>query len=200
MITARKTFLPFALPSISEDAIEEVANVLRSGWVTSGPKVKQFEMEFSDFVRSNHSIALNSATAGLHLALEAIGLSEKDAVITSSVTFTASAEVICYFNAEPLLTDVDPVNNLMTAETIQELIDRECAFDGKNLTHRKSGKTVRALIPVHLAGYACNMEEIIELAKKYSLYVIEDAAHAFPCVHKNKQIGSWGDFTVFSFY
>ncbi|MBE7410471.1 MAG: DegT/DnrJ/EryC1/StrS aminotransferase family protein [Leptospiraceae bacterium] len=200
MITVRKTFLPFALPSISEDAIEEVANVLRSGWVTSGPKVKQFEMEFSDFVRSNHSIAVNSATAGLHLALEAIGLSEKDAVITSSVTFTASAEVICYFNAEPLLTDVDPTNNLMTVETIQEFIDRECIFDGKVLTHKKSDKTVRAVIPVHLAGHACNMEAILELARKYSLYVIEDAAHAFPCVHKNKQIGSWGDFTVFSFY
>ncbi|MCE9499617.1 MAG: DegT/DnrJ/EryC1/StrS aminotransferase family protein [Leptospira sp.] len=200
MITARKTFLPFALPSISEEAIEEVSNVLRSGWITSGPKVKQFEMEFGDFVSCRESIALNSATAGLHLALEAIGITEKDAVITSSVTFTASAEVICYFKAEPLLTDVDAVDNLMTAETIQELIDRECRFDGKKLIHKKSGKIVRALIPVHLAGHSCNMEKIIPLAKSYNLSVIEDAAHAFPAVHKNKMIGSWGDFTVFSFY
>ena len=200
MRTMRKTFLPFALPSISEEAIEEVAAVLRSGWVTSGPKVKQFEKEFAEFVGASQAIALNSATAGLHLALEAIGLTDEDAVITSSVTFTASAEVICYFGALPLLTDVDPIHNIMTPKTLLDLINRECSWNGKILTHNATGKKIRALIPVHLAGYTCDMESLIEIADRYNLYVIEDAAHAFPAIHKNRMIGVWGDFTVFSFY
>lgn len=198
--TTRKTFLPFALPCISEEAIEEVCNVLRSGWITSGPKVKQFEMEFSDYVNSREAIALNSATAGLHLALEAIGLTENDAVITTSVTFTATTEVICYFKAQPIITDVDPINNLMTVDTLLDTIERECYYNGKYLFHKATGKIVRAIIPVHLAGYTCDMEGLIEIARRYDLYVIEDAAHAFPAVHKNKMIGAWGDFTVFSFY
>lgn len=200
MRTMRKTFLPFALPSISEEAIEEVAAVLRSGWVTSGPKVKQFEKEFAEFVGASQAIALNSATAGLHLALEAIGLTDEDAVITSSVTFTASAEVICYFGALPLLTDIDPIHNIMTPKTLLDLINRECSWNGKILTHNATGKKIRALIPVHLAGYTCDMESLIEIADRYNLYVIEDAAHAFPAIHKNRMIGVWGDFTVFSFY
>jgi dTDP-4-amino-4,6-dideoxygalactose transaminase len=198
--TMRDTFLPFALPSISEEAIEEVANVLRSGWITSGPKVKEFEAEFCKYVSSMESIALNSATAGLHLALEAIGLTEKDAVITSSVTFTATAEVVCYFKAHPILTDVDSEHNIMTPETLLSTIERECKFAGDSLVHKETNKVVRAVIPVHLAGYTCDMEAILEIAKKYNLYVIEDAAHAFPAIHKGKMIGSWGDFTVFSFY
>ncbi|EMY70326.1 DegT/DnrJ/EryC1/StrS family aminotransferase [Leptospira vanthielii] len=200
MLTSRKTFLPFALPSISEDAIEEVAQVLRSGWVTSGPKVKQFEMEFSDFVGSKETIAVNSATAGLHLALEAIGLTSEDAAITSAVTFTATTEVICYFGAEPILTDVDPIHNLMTPTTLRETIESKCKWNGKELKSKKSGKQIKAILPVHLAGYTCDMEGLLAIAKEYNLYVIEDAAHAFPAVHKDKMIGTWGDFTVFSFY
>lgn len=200
MRTMRKTFLPFALPSISEEAIEEVATVLRSGWVTSGPKVKQFEKEFAEFVGVNQAIALNSATAGLHLALEAIGLTDTDAVITSAVTFTATTEVICYFNALPLLTDVDPIHNLMTPKTLLELIERECSWNGNFLLHNATGKIIKAIIPVHLAGYTCDMESFSEIADRYNLYIIEDAAHAFPAIHKNRMIGAWGDFTVFSFY
>lgn len=200
MLTSRKTFLPFALPSISEDAIEEVAQVLRSGWVTSGPKVKQFEMEFGDFVGSKEAIAVNSATAGLHLALEAIGLTSEDAAITSSVTFTATTEVICYFGAEPILTDVDGIHNLMTPETLKETIESKCKWNGKELKSKKTGKHIKAIMPVHLAGHTCDMEGLLKIAKEYNLYVIEDAAHAFPAVHKNKMIGNWGDFTVFSFY
>ena len=198
--TMRETFLPFALPSISEEAIEEVANVLRSGWITSGPKVKEFEAKFCKYVSSMESIALNSATAGLHLALEAIGLTEKDSVITSSVTFTATAEVVCYFKAHPILTDVDSEHNIMTPETLLATIERECKFVGDSLVHKETNKVVRAVVPVHLAGYTCDMEAILDIAKKYNLYVIEDAAHAFPAIHKGKMIGSWGDFTVFSFY
>lgn len=198
--TIRKTFLPFALPSISEEAIEEVTQVLRSGWITSGPKVLEFESKFAEFVGAKEAIALNSATAGLHLALEAIGLTENHAVLTTSVTFTATVEVICYFKAQPILTDVDSENHLMSYETILAAIQRECEEKNGVLYHKSTQKQVKAIIPVHLAGYTCDMEAILEIARKYKLYVIEDAAHAFPAIHKNKMIGTWGDFTVFSFY
>lgn len=200
MITARKTFLPFALPCISERAIEEVSAVLRSGWITSGPKVKEFEEEFARYTGADYALALNSATAGLHLALEAIGMSREDAAICPAVTFTATAEVICYFDAEPILTDVDPIFNLMTPTTLRTTIERECIYQNGTLFHKKTGKTVRAILPVHLAGVICDMEGILEIAKEYHLYVIEDAAHAFPAVHKGRKIGTFGDFTVFSFY
>ena len=200
MKTIRKTFLPFALPKISEEAIKEVTDVLRSGWVTSGPKVKQFEKEFSDFVGSREAIALNSATAGLHLALEAIGITKEDAVITSSVTFTATTEVICYFNALPILLDVDSNHNIITPEILQNFINKECSFLNGGLIHKKTKKLIKAVMPVHLAGYTCDMDGFSEISKKYNLFIIEDAAHAFPAIHKNKFIGTHGDFTVFSFY
>jgi dTDP-4-amino-4,6-dideoxygalactose transaminase len=200
MKTIRKTFLPFALPKISEDAIKEVTDVLRSGWVTSGPKVKQFEKEFSEFVGSKEAIALNSATAGLHLALEAIGLTKEDAVITSSVTFTATTEVICYFHALPILLDVDPIHNLITPEILQNYIHKECEFKNKKLIHKSSNRIIKAVMPVHLAGYTCDMDGFKKIAENYNLFIIEDAAHAFPAIHKNKFIGTHGDFTVFSFY
>lgn len=200
MLTSRKKFLPFALPSISEEAIEEVAQVLRSGWVTSGPKTKQFELEFAEYVSSPTALAVSSATAGLHLCLEAIGLTDTDAVLTTSVTFTATIEVVGYFGAEPVLCDVDPVFNNMSVDTLESAIQKY--FDAKegSLYTKSSGKRLRAIMPVHLAGLTCDMEGIIELCKKYELYCIEDAAHAFPAIHKSKMIGSWGDFTVFSFY
>lgn len=202
---ARKTFLPFALPSISEEGIEAVTEVLRSGWITSGPKVQQFEMEFSDYVQSDpnisiESMAVSSATAGLHLALDAIGFNSDSSAITSSVTFTATAEVICYFGGEPILTDVSSDSNNMTAETLVESIDKNCIVKNGKLYSKNTGKMVRAVLPVHLAGASCDIEEIIKTARKYDLYVIEDAAHAFPAVHKDRMIGNWGDFTVFSFY
>ncbi|MGQ2868738.1 DegT/DnrJ/EryC1/StrS family aminotransferase [Leptospira interrogans] len=200
MITARKTFLPFALPCIYERAIEEVSSVLRSGWITSGPKVKEFEEEFARYTGADYALALNSATAGLHLALEAIGMSREDAAICPAVTFTATAEVICYFDAEPILTDVDPIFNLMTPETLRDTIERECIYLNGTLFHKTTGKTVRAILPVHLAGVICDMEGILEIAKEYNLYVIEDAAHAFPAVRNGRKIGTFGDFTVFSFY
>lgn len=196
----RKHFLPFALPAISEQAIEEVVSVLRSGWVTSGPKVVEFEEKFLQYIGSDHAIALNSATAGLHLCLEAIGMTGQDAAIVPSVTFTATAEVVCYFGATPLLTDVDPENNLLTPEILDDFLQRECDLSGKYPVHKKTQKSIKAVLPVHLAGYTCDMAGILTVAKKHELYVIEDAAHAFPAIHRGLKIGNWGDFTVFSFY
>lgn len=180
-------FLPFALPEIGEEEIAEVVNCLRSGWVTTGPKTKQFEADFSLFLgdSSLESIAVNSATSGLHLALEAVGVGAGDEVIVPTYTFTATAEIVRYLGATPILVDVDETSFNMTVETFASAI---------------TSKT-KAVVPVHFAGLACDMDPIIALAQKHGIKVVEDAAHALPTIYNGKLIGTLeSDITVFSFY
>ena len=179
-------YLPFALPDISEDEIREVVDSLRSGWITTGPKTKRFEDDFAKYIGSSvEAVAVNSATAGLHLALEAIGIGQGDEVITTPYTFTATAEVIRYLGADPVFVDIDEETFNIDVTRIEEKI---------------TSKT-KAIIPVHFAGLACDMQAIIKLARHYSLSVIEDAAHALPCKYQDKIVGSLQtDATVFSFY
>jgi dTDP-4-amino-4,6-dideoxygalactose transaminase len=179
-------FLPFAVPDIGEEEISEVTDTLRSGWVTTGPKTRQFENEFAHFLDADvQAIAVNSATAGLHLSLEAIGISPGDEVITTPYTFTATAEVIRYLGAHPVFADINPVTrNLCPAAVAQKITPR-----------------TRAIIPVHFAGLCCEMDEILSLAQRHRLRVIEDAAHAFPAHYRGHQVGTLqSDVTVFSFY
>ena len=155
-------FLPFALPDIGDEEIDEVVDTLRSGWVTTGPKTKMFEQQFAQYLGGGvEAIAVNSATAGLHLALEACGIGAGDEVITTTLTFTATAEVIRYLGAHPIFIDCDP--NTLNIDISQ--------IESKITAHTK------AIMPVHFAGLACNMDAILDIAKKYNLRVIEDAAH-----------------------
>ena len=181
-----KKFLPFALPDIGEEEIQEVVSSLRSGWLTTGPKTKEFEHQFAEFIGNGAmAITVNSATAGLHLALEALGIQYGDEVITSPYTFTATAEVIRYLGAHPVFVDIDPSTYNIDPDKIEEAI-----------TPR-----TKAIIPVHFAGLACNMKPIIEIARKYNLKVVEDAAHALPTSYKGDLIGTLNtDAVVFSFY
>jgi dTDP-4-amino-4,6-dideoxygalactose transaminase len=183
-------FLPFALPETGEEEANEAADTIRSGWLTTGPKTARFEKEFAKFVGARYALAVSSATAGLHLALEAAGVGPGDLVITTPCTFTASAEVIRYLGADPVLVDIDPATFNIDPELIQYKIDR--------LGNDK--RRVKAIIPVHFGGQACNMTAIKELAAAYDLQIIEDAAHALPCSQDGKMIGTIGDATVFSFY
>jgi dTDP-4-amino-4,6-dideoxygalactose transaminase len=179
-------FLPFALPDIGEEEIAAVVECLRSGWVTTGPKAREFERAFADYLGGGvEAIAVNSATAGLHLALEALGIGPGDEVIVPTLTFTATAEVVHYLGATPVLVDVDPHTlNISTATVAQAITSR-----------------TRAIIPVHYAGLACDMDALLELAADHNLAVVEDAAHAFPTVCKGALIGTMGSrATVFSFY
>lgn len=182
-----KPFLPFALPDIGEEEIGEVVDALRSGWVTTGPKAKQFEQDFTAFLgdESIESIAVNSATAGLHLALEAIGIGVGDEVILPTYTFTATAEVVRYLGATPVMVDV-----LEDTFNINPLAV-EAAITPKT----------KAIIPVHFAGLSCDMDALLSIARKHNLRVVEDAAHALPTTWKGKLIGALdSDVTVFSFY
>lgn len=180
------TFLPFALPEIGEEEIAEVVLALRSGWVTTGPKAKQFEADFAAYLGGGvEAIAVNSATAALHLGLEAMGIGPGDEVITTTHTFTATAEVIRYLGADPVFVDVD-------AETL--------CIDVNAIAHAITPRT-KAIIPVHFAGRAADMTRLLALANQHGVKVLEDAAHALPTTCDGALIGTLdSDATVFSFY
>ncbi|MBA4344739.1 MAG: UDP-4-amino-4,6-dideoxy-N-acetyl-beta-L-altrosamine transaminase [Methylibium sp.] len=180
-------FLPFALPEIGEEEIAEVVDTLRSGWVTTGPKARRFEQAFAEFLGEPQieCIAVNSATAGLHLALEALGIGPGDEVITTTHTFTATAEVVRYLGADVVLADIDPLTLNIAPRLVEAAI-----------TPR-----TKAIIPVHYAGLAVDMLAILDIARKHGLRVVEDAAHALPTTLEKELIGTMGsDATVFSFY
>jgi dTDP-4-amino-4,6-dideoxygalactose transaminase len=185
-MTNQEGFLPFALPDIGQEEIDEVVDSLRSGWITTGPKTKRFEEAFAEFLGGNvYAIAVNSATAGLHLAVEALGIGPGDEVITTVHTFTATAEVIRYTGADPVFVDVDPDTYCIDPEKVRNAITAN----------------TKAIIPVHYAGLAASMDKILQLAEDYGLAIIEDAAHALPSTHNGRLIGSLAsDVTVFSFY
>ena len=177
-------FLPFALPDVSDAEIAEVVDTLRSGWITYGPKTQRFEAEFAAAVGAKQAVALNSCTAGLHLALLAAGVGRGDEVITSPITFAATANVIVHAGATPVLADVcaDDLN-----------------IDPRAVVAKITPRT-KALMPVHYGGQPCRMDELLAIAKEHGLVVIEDAAHAAGAAYKGRPIGAIGDASVFSFY
>lgn len=180
-------FLPFALPEIGDEEIAEVIDTLKSGWVTTGPKARRFEQDFAAFLDEPgiEAIAVNSATAGLHLALEALGIGPGDEVITTTHTFTATAEVVRYLGADVRLVDIDPATLNIDPAAIEAAI-----------TPR-----TKAILPVHFAGLAVDMDAVLAIARRHGLKVVEDAAHALPTTHGGRLVGTLGsDITVFSFY
>lgn len=181
--TTLKT-VPFHIPSIGPEEISAVVETLESGWITTGPKTKCFEEAFARYIGARHAVAVNSCTAALHLSLEAAGLKEGDEVLVPTVTFTATAEVVTYFKAKPVLVDVDPVHFNLSLEDAE----------------RKITSNTRAIIPVHFAGHACDMDPVLDLAQAKGLAVIEDAAHALPSKYKGRNVGTLSALTAFSFY
>jgi len=180
------SFLPFALPDIGEEEIAEVVDSLRSGWLTTGPKTRRFENDFARYLGGGmEALAVNSATAGLHLAAEACGIGLGDQVITTPYTFTATAEIVRYLGADPVFVDV---------------LDDSLTIDPRLIETAVTSRT-KAVIPVHFAGLACDMQSIAAIATRHHLKVIEDAAHALPATFGRQLIGALdSDATVFSFY
>jgi dTDP-4-amino-4,6-dideoxygalactose transaminase len=183
-MTMREQFLPFARPDLDGSELAEIREALDSGWVTTGPKTKQFESAFASVVGAKHAIAVNSCTAAIHLALESIGLKQGDEVITTPYTFAATAEVIRYFDARPVLVDVEP-----------EFFNIDPARIEAALTER-----TKAILPVHIAGLPAELGRMHEIAQRRGIPVIEDAAHAFPAMYRGKMVGALSDVTCFSFY
>lgn len=186
MTTTSAPFLPYALPDIGEAEQAAVGKAMASGWVTTGPNSRAFEQEFAAYIGSDvTALAVSSATAGLHLAVEAIGVGPGDEVIVPTLTFTATAEVVRYMGADPILADIDPAT---------------LNIDPTDIERRITPRT-KAIIVVHYGGLACDMDAIHATARRHGLRVIEDAAHAFPTMYRGALIGTLAsDVTVFSFY
>ncbi len=183
-------FIPFFRPSVGRAEERAVLSVMRSGWLTTGEQALAFEQEFARLVGARHALALNSATAGLHLALEALGVRPGTAVITTPFTFAATAEVIRYLGADPLFADIDPATLNIDPSRVEQALEA-C---------RRSGRRVSAILPVHVAGLPCDMARIGGLARASGVPVVEDAAHAFPVRVEGKFAGTLGDAGVYSFY
>jgi dTDP-4-amino-4,6-dideoxygalactose transaminase len=181
-----KLAVPFFKPSIGEEEIAAVSDCLRSGWLTTGPKTAEFEKAFEIYMGGDiTALAVNSATAALHLGLEALGVEPGDEVIVPTLTFTATAEVVRYLGAIPVLVDIDPTTLCIDIEEV-----------AKAITPR-----TKVIMPVHFAGRACDMTKLRALADKHGLKILDDAAHALPTHHAGKLIGCNGaDVTAFSFY
>lgn len=177
-------FLPFSRPSINQAAIDEVVACLKSGWITTGPRVKLFEQALQKYLSAPYTLVLNSATAGLHLALNSFGIKPGDEVITTPLTFVSTLNAIVHNGAKPVLVDIDLNTYNIDVNQIKEAI-----------TNR-----TRVIMPVHFAGIPADLDPIYELADHYGLRVLEDAAHAIGSFYKGKMIGSFGDTQVFSFH
>jgi dTDP-4-amino-4,6-dideoxygalactose transaminase len=188
--------IPFYKPNIGEAEINEVVDCLRSGWLTTGPKVKQFETEFARYIQRAHAVAVNSCTAALHLALEAVGLKAGQSVIVPTMTFAATAEVVRYFEATPLLVDCREEDLNIDVTAAARRIESALA----------TGEKVVAIIPVHYGGQMGDITGIKRLAEKYRLRVVTDAAHCCPASYREdarspwKSVGSEADISCFSFY
>jgi dTDP-4-amino-4,6-dideoxygalactose transaminase len=224
----RTTVLPFALPELGEAELNEIKEVLESGWITTGPKVHRFEQEFARYVGARCAVAVNSCTAAMHLSLEAIGVRPGDFVLTTPYTFAATAEVIRYFDAVPVFVDVEPDTLNIDPNSLNETIEdlKRCVREGvKARTRGVAGAlgerkppamgarpadrryrrgAVKAVIPVHMAGHPCEMDDLAAIAEEHELALIEDAAHACSASFKGRPVGggtaagSWA--ACFSFY
>jgi len=180
----RKNFLVFGSPRIEQPEIDEVVASLESGWLGTGPKVARFEQAFCAYKRAKHAAALNSCTSALHLSILAAGIGRGDEVITTPMTFCATVNAIIHSGAVPVLADVDPVTMNIDPGRVENVI---------------SPRT-RAILPVHFAGRACDMDAILDIATRHDLAVIEDCAHAIETEYKGRKAGTFGDFGCFSFY
>ena len=180
----RKEFLIFGSPKIEQEDIDEVVDSLKSGWISTGPKVAKFEALFKDYIGSKHALALNSCTAGLHLSMIVAGLKPGDEVITTPMTFGATANAILHSSAKPVFVDIKLPGMNIDPDSIEEKI---------------TPKT-KVILPVHFAGRPCNMKKIKKISQKHQLIIIEDAAHALEAKYHGHKIGTIGDLTVFSFY
>lgn len=183
-VRSKDRFLVFGQPDIRDDEVREVVSSLTSGWLGTGPKVARFEREFAAYVGAPHAVALNSCTAALHLSLLAAGVGPGDEVITTALTFCATANAILHVGAVPVIADVDPVTmNVDPAEVARRVTPR-----------------TKALLPVHFAGRACAMDELLAIRDRHGLVLVEDCAHAIETTWRGRHAGTFGDYGCFSFY
>jgi len=188
----RSEFLPFSPPLIGDEEVDEVVRTLRSGWITTGPRTQRFEGDFRSYVGARAALAVNSATAAMHIALAALGIGEGDAVISTDMTFVSSIHVIEHQRARPVLVDVEPDTLNIDPEQVEAAVSQT--------------RGVKAILPVHLYGHPADMDPIYDIARRHGLAVVEDAAHSLPARYRGRMIGAPADgsdipnLVAFSFY
>jgi dTDP-4-amino-4,6-dideoxygalactose transaminase len=194
-------FISFAPPLLGEEEIHEVVDTLRSGWITTGPKTQRFEAMFADYVGAEAAVTTSFCTLALHLAMIGLGVKENDEVITTPFTFASTAHVILYQHAFPAFIDIEEQTYNIDPVKVEAFL-KDCRFDTrlKKPVNQRTGRPVVGMLPVHYGGQPCEMEKLLDLAREYNLFVVEDAAHAAGAEYKGRKIGSFGDVTCFSFY
>jgi perosamine synthetase len=194
--------VPLSCPDITDLEVEYVTRVLRSGQLSLGPRVAEFEEKFAAYVGTRYAVAVNSGTSALHLAVRALGIGGGDEVITTSFSFVASSNCLIYEYALPVFVDIDPHTFNLDPREIQRFIESCCVVNTKTgtLTDVRTSRRVKAILPVHVFGLPCDMDGIMRIARKYNLRIIEDACEALGAEYKGRQAGTFGDIGVFAFY
>jgi FlaA1/EpsC-like NDP-sugar epimerase/dTDP-4-amino-4,6-dideoxygalactose transaminase len=194
--------VPLSKPEIGEKEIRYVTDVLRSGQLSLGPRLAEFEQKFASYVGTRHAVATNSGTSALHLCVRALGIGPQDEVITSPFSFVASANCMLYEGALPVFVDIDPVTMNLDAKQVRRFLRQSCGLDSRRgaLIDKATGRTVKAILPVHVFGLPCDMDPIMEVARQYGLAVIEDACEALGAEYRGRRVGTFGDVASFAFY
>jgi len=194
--------VPLSKPDIGEREINYVTEVLRSGRLSLGPKLKEFEEKFAAFSGVRYAIATSSGTAALHLCIRALGIGPQDEVITTPFSFVASTNCILYEGASPVFLDIDPLTLNLDPKQVRRFLRQCCGLDSRRgaIVDKGTGRTVRAILPVHVFGLPCDMDPIMDLAQQYGLSVIEDACEALGAEYRGRRVGTFGDAAVFAFY
>jgi perosamine synthetase len=192
--------IPLSRPDIGQREIELVTDVLRSSHLSLGPRLIDFERKFAAYVGTRHAIAVNSGTSALHLCVRALGVGEGDEVLTTSFSFVASANCVLYERATPVFVDIEPTTLNIDPMQIRTTIARDYIWCGKRLTNRRSGRVLKAILPVHVFGLPCDMVPILQIADAFNLRVIEDACEALAATYHGQNVGTFGDVGVFAFY
>jgi perosamine synthetase len=194
--------IPLSKPDIGEREVEYVTRVLRSGQLTLGPALEEFEARFAAYVGTRYAVATNSGTSALHLCVKALGIGAEDEVLTTSFSFPASVNCLLYERALPFFADIDPTTmNLDPAEARKALAgEYSWDFARQRAVNRRSGRILKAILPVHVFGFPCEMEAILEIARDFNLFVIEDACEALGAEWEGRRVGTFGDAAAFAFY
>ena len=194
--------IPLSRPDLGEREFEYVARVLSSGKLSQGPVLQEFEERFAAYVGTRYAVATNSGTSALHLAVKALGIGPEDEVLTTSFTFAASVNCLLYEGATPAFVDIDPSTLNLDPAELREILERDYSWDSgrDHLVNRESGRTLKAILPVHVFGLPCSMAPITEAARQYNLRVLEDACEALGAEYRGRRAGSFGDAAVFGFY
>lgn len=194
--------IPLSRPEIGEREIEYVTRALRSGCLSLGPRIAEFEERFAAYVGTRYAVATNSGTSALHLCVKALGIGPEDEVLTTSFSFVASANCLLYERAVPVFVDIDPATLNMDADELEKWISRHCTWERVHgrLMNRRSGRVVKAILPVHIFGLPCDMAPILEIANSFKLLVLEDACEALGADYGGRRVGTFGEAAAFAFY